>query len=246
MTQAIRFVAIAVLLTALDCDLAQADIYKCTDTDGSITYSQTPCPKQKTESLGSSGSGAAAIDCAHANRFAFTSARLMQGGVSSSDLFNRYGGVDALSKGSINLINYVYGFRTSGNVTAERIASLTQAKCKARSLGDVSCEALPLSYTESIGGCDATEEDLAAVEGTTSAAALNSAPVTGSSNAAAETRAERAAADQRREAQRESCKDRYRDKIDEIDAEMRRGYSSQQGEVYREQLRRLTQQMRKC
>jgi hypothetical protein len=42
------------------------------------------------------------------------------------------------------------------------------------------------------------------------------------------------------------CKKRYRDQIDEIDLEMRRGYSSEQGEVFKDELRVLTQQLRAC
>jgi hypothetical protein len=42
------------------------------------------------------------------------------------------------------------------------------------------------------------------------------------------------------------CKKKYRDAIDEIDAEMRQGYSSEQGEAYRQRLRILTEQLRAC
>ena len=42
------------------------------------------------------------------------------------------------------------------------------------------------------------------------------------------------------------CKQAYRDQIDAIDAEMRHGYSSEQGERYRERLRSLTERMREC
>ncbi|MDH4047909.1 MAG: hypothetical protein OEW68_00105 [Gammaproteobacteria bacterium] len=44
----------------------------------------------------------------------------------------------------------------------------------------------------------------------------------------------------------EDCKKRYRDRIDEIDAEMRTGFSLEQGEMYKEKLRALTQQLRAC
>lgn len=42
------------------------------------------------------------------------------------------------------------------------------------------------------------------------------------------------------------CKKKYRDAIDEIDAEMHQGYSSEQGEAYRQRLRVLTEQLRAC
>ncbi len=42
------------------------------------------------------------------------------------------------------------------------------------------------------------------------------------------------------------CKKKYRDAIDAIDAEMRRDYSSEQGEAYRQRLRVLTEKLRDC
>jgi len=42
------------------------------------------------------------------------------------------------------------------------------------------------------------------------------------------------------------CKKPYRDAIDEIDAEMKDGYSDEQGEVFKQRLRGLTEQLRRC
>ena len=42
------------------------------------------------------------------------------------------------------------------------------------------------------------------------------------------------------------CKKRYRDQIDEIDAEMRRAFSPEQGVAYKENLLVLTKQLRAC
>jgi len=44
----------------------------------------------------------------------------------------------------------------------------------------------------------------------------------------------------------EDCKDPHRDAIDEIEAEMLRGYSAEQGESYKQELRALTDAMRAC
>jgi hypothetical protein len=44
----------------------------------------------------------------------------------------------------------------------------------------------------------------------------------------------------------EACKDPLRDAIDAIEAEMLRGFSPQQGEEFKVQLRTLTQEMRAC
>ena len=42
------------------------------------------------------------------------------------------------------------------------------------------------------------------------------------------------------------CKKPYRDEIDEIDAEMQGGYSAEQGEVFKQRLLGLTEQLRRC
>ena len=42
------------------------------------------------------------------------------------------------------------------------------------------------------------------------------------------------------------CKKPYRDAIDEIDAEMQGDYSAEQSEVFKQRLRGLTEQLRRC
>ncbi len=44
----------------------------------------------------------------------------------------------------------------------------------------------------------------------------------------------------------EACKDPLRDAIDEIEAEMLRGFSPEEGEEFKVKLRTLTQEMRAC
>jgi hypothetical protein len=55
-----------------------------------------------------------------------------------------------------------------------------------------------------------------------------------------------AAASRRPGEQVADCKKRYRDQIDEIDAEMRRSFSPEQGDAYKERLLALTSQLRAC
>ena len=43
-----------------------------------------------------------------------------------------------------------------------------------------------------------------------------------------------------------ACKKRHRDAIDAIDAEMRAGFTPQQGEVFKQRLRLLTEKLRAC
>ena len=48
------------------------------------------------------------------------------------------------------------------------------------------------------------------------------------------------------EANRAACKKRYRDAIDRIDAEIRREFSPEKGEQYKQQLLALTGKLRQC
>jgi len=226
---------------------AHAEIFKCKEPDGTLTFSQTPCSTEPPVTVKTSAGDTSEINCSYANKFAFATARTMQSGVPSDEIFNRYGGLDSLSKGSIGVINYVYSFRTNDEVSAERIAGLSQAKCKARSFGDVSCEVLPLSFTETLGGCNAeaveetTEGQPAQVATTMSA--LNERTLTESTSARAPQRPATGTIDKESV---ERCKKKYRDQIDAIDAQMRSGYTSEQGEAYRERLRGLTEKLRAC
>ncbi|MDH3265337.1 MAG: DUF4124 domain-containing protein [Gammaproteobacteria bacterium] len=193
----------------------QADVFKCTAEDGGLTFQQTPCPQQKVEKVATQEAGQAQRDCQYAVRFADSTARFMRAGLTSSEMFDRYNGLDSLSRSSISVINYVYSFRTAGDVSAERIAGLAEAKCRVGSFGEASCDSFPMSFTDEFGGCG---------DGTVDEAAANGRS------------AEEVA----------TCKQHYRDAIDEIDAEIRRGYSSELGETYRQRLRVLTEKLRAC
>lgn len=211
-----------------------ADVFKCTAEDGSLTFQQVPCPEQKVEIIKTQETASAELDCRYASRFADFTARYMRAGVRSDEVFTGYGGLDAMSRPSIGVINYVYSFRTNGDVPAERIAGLALAKCQAGSFGDASCDALPGSFTDGIGGCDGELIDVVAAT-TEPTASTNEAPT--QQQPVERTRSAEDTA---------ACKQHYRDTIDAIDAEMRRGYSSEQGEAYRQQLRQLTEKLRAC
>jgi hypothetical protein len=221
-----------VIVVLLFCSSAQADIYKCSGDDGNTVFQQTPCPEKAVVKVASDAASSSEADCTIAGRFAVSSARFMRAGIPSSQLFDRYGGLDALSRGSLGVINYVYAFRTNDDVSVDRIAALTQAKCQAEAFGDASCEAMPLSFTETLGGCDATDEERRAAEARQGVESVQT------SQEPVHLAARRSNSSSRSPEDVSTCKQHYR--------EMRRGYSSEQGEAYRQQLRGLTEQLRSC
>lgn len=233
-------------------DNAGADVYKCVDTDGSITYGQTPCPNQVTSSvnIGTAPKASDTMDCRHANQFALTIARPMRSGRGSADAFAQYGGLEGLSKSAVNIINYVYVFQHSSNVSVDKIAALTHNKCKARSFGEVNCETMPFAYIEQIGGCDedgSEAEQSSAGETDAMQRALvlaeqPTAPPVSNTSSSSQARLSQKSDDERRK----DCKDRLQSEIDGINTSMRSGYSSAQGEQYRERLRELRSRQQKC
>lgn len=237
-----------------------AAVYKCVDADGSITYAQTPCPDQVTTTVHTapSSSGEDGPGCEFAQRFALSVARSMKSGNASSDTYMKYGGVDAMSKAAVNIVSYVHSFQHSSDIAVDRIAALAGNKCKARSFGEVSCKSLPSSYTDSFGGCEKANGDNgdngeAGEVGDTSndsfamslqpATAATPTPNFRNSASAAEQKKLAAA----REAdQQESCRERHENEIDRINNSMRRGFTSAEGEKYRNQLRALRKAINDC
>lgn len=237
------------ILLALAPAAGIAQVFKCTDDDGAVIYKQTPCAKAVAAPASPQAASAEEdpLDCGAANRFAGVVARYMRAGSSSNEVFDRYGGIDSLSRGTVGVINYVYSFRTNESITIERIAGLSQAKCEAEAFGMLQCESLPLSFTESQGGCGESDEDSGEAGGGPHAAA-RALPVepTAPENRSRVAYARAPEPAGRPDAAVEHCKNMYRDQIEAIDAQMRRGYTAEQGERYREQLRGLTQKLRGC
>ena len=153
-----------VLLLLLAGTQTFADVFRCTGEDGSVTFSQTPCSKAAERVSVETGSTSTATskNCKHAGHFSEAVARLMRQGMEKSDMLDEFGGADKFSRDSMRLVNYVYQFKSSGNVSPERIATLTTTQCETGTLGNVSCSALPEKYISAGGGCSKSFEPTSA------------------------------------------------------------------------------------
>ncbi len=239
-------------LTVLSPNTTRAEIFKCVAADGALTFSQSPCREEGSKVTVQETVGGAAdepADCEHARRFALATAQEMRSGTESSALFDRYGGLGALSKGSVSLISYVFQFRTNNDVSVERVSALATSKCQARAFGDVSCEQLPVSFTNQIGGCDDDEKHNDDVELAFASAEPQPAPLQDEQsepqqNAALQAQERQARA--REEEQRSQCKQNIKAQIGGINAQMRSGYSSSLGESLKKKRRALEDRLRDC
>lgn len=250
------------LLFLITCWPVQAQVYKCVAANGALTFSQTPCPDKDSKvtlERTATNNVADEADCTLAHDFALVTAHDMKRGVDSSTVFDGYGGLSSLSGESVSLISYVYQYRTNDEVSAEKVAALSLAKCEAGSFGDVSCERLPRAYTIRLGGCDTPEEiaDAVMIGRMQGSGAVKSPPSTnaavpsqtrtyGSPEARALAYAERREAEEREEHRRTACRKDIREEIDAINAEMRSGYSASRGSTLQNRLRDLDQRLREC
>ena len=237
---------------------AAAATYKCIDENGDVTYSQTPCKKdQKTDKLLSSGKKPTEIeDCKYAGAFSQMAFRHMRSGLDTQQLFDRYGGVNSISQGTLGVINYVYSFKYSTTMESSRIAQLTIAKCNAQAFGKISCEDFPVEFQEMIFSCDDEErEEAMRLQKLIDQSAGQNGQFNNSTNIGAYGQKDYEARNQQWEETQErkrkekeqarvrKCKKDYESKIEEIDNRLSQGYTASQGEALRDRRRSLIKKL---
>lgn len=136
-------------------------MYKCQDANGRITYSQRKCTAGQSAAkvLQGSKQHGARKDCIWPAEFAEDPAAKMQAGRNAQATMAEYGGANALSRGTVNIIDYVHQLRCNDNISTARIRALSTAKCQAGEFGAVACVDLPPDYTSTLGGCTGDAAD---------------------------------------------------------------------------------------
>ena len=237
---------------------AIAATYKCIDENGDVTYSQSPCKQnQKTNKLLKSSKKPVEMeDCKYAGAFSEMAFRHMRSGLSTQQLFDRYGGVNSISQGTLGVINYVYSFKHSTATRPRRVAQLTIAKCNARAFGKVLCEDFPKEFQEMIFSCDDEEREEAMrlqkliQQSVGQQKQFNNSETIGVYGTKDhETRnQERMEAQERNRKEKEQiriikCKKRYESEIKKIDDRMSQGYTASLGENLRDRRRSLVKKL---
>ena len=237
---------------------AVAATYKCIDGNSDVTYSQTPCKQnQKTDKLlNSSKKSVEMEDCKYAGAFSQMAFRHMRSGLSTQQLFDRYGGVNSISKSTLGVINYVYSFKYSPTTQPGRVAQLTIAKCNAQAFGKVLCEDFPKEFQQTIFSCDDAErEEAIRMQKLIDQSAgrkkqfNNSTTIGGYGSKDNETRnQEWMEAQERNRQEREQkriikCKKGYQSEIKTIDDRMSQGYTVSLGEALRDKRKSLVKKL---
>ncbi len=225
---------------------AAAAIYKCTDGSGGITYSQVPCQAQDTSStIMKSGANRSAIaDCRIANNFAMRVASQMRRGQTADGAFTEYGGIDAIPKTAIGIINYVHTHKHNEKTSPARITALSSARCKSNSYGPVQCDDFPYSFIYSLGGCEAAKGmsgDAAGVQ-----ADAMQQPATGPNAMPGVSALGLRSGMSGANGMSQKCQDKLNAKLETLFDEMRKGGSANQQSQLQEQRRQIGKQLSEC
>ncbi|CAN0466282.1 unnamed protein product, partial [Hapterophycus canaliculatus] len=134
---------------------SQAEVYRCINSSGATTYTQTPCsPNEESEiALVENTSNYRDNDCDVIRSFAWHAADAARRDVDSSLVFKRYGGMHQLPAASITLVNDVYHSVRMGR-SNDQATAVAVRQCKTGNLGSVNCAGLPRRWINTLGGCE--------------------------------------------------------------------------------------------
>lgn len=238
----LRFIFSIFVLSALSSPV-NAAIYKCVNSDGETTFSQTACPQNSKGSryskAGSESKKTTSADCRLAQKFAEATGEDMRTGKSSGSVFRQYGGLSSMSGPAVSIVNYVYTFEQNYQTTIERIGGLTRIRCENGSFGETSCEKFPGNFIANAGGCDLSKIK---VEDSASRSQSNS------HNANTRVVAQRGTSKEEYllEQAKVSCKTNVLKKLESVDKKTRTGLSATEHDAYRVQRKNLRREFDNC
>ena len=123
------------LAIATHAGTVHAGIFKCEGPEGGISYSDEPCAgERKSKDLpsiarGQSRQGPGEATCRKAQQFGRKVAKAMRAGVDSYRVMGSVGGSGASNPVALQIINYVYSFKSSHRYGPGRIGGLVYSKC---------------------------------------------------------------------------------------------------------------------
>jgi len=122
---------------------ANARVYKCKDVDGNITYSQTTCVASSEQKQLSSNRKTKSVDATTCNMVGQAAREVfadVKSGKDADTIFQIYGGLNGVNPRMLNIINYVGSFRSHENIRSERVAQLSEGKCRSGGFGPIKVE----------------------------------------------------------------------------------------------------------
>jgi len=208
---------------------AFARAYRCTDANGNISYSQSSCMAGKTGERVHGISTGTTTDrevCGYVRRFASESFDKLKKGMEPSVLIDQYGGPGYISNVTLNVINFVSGFRYNKNVSAQKVGAIAYSKCSNRGFGNLQVSELPPEIRPTEDPVPETSD------GTSSPSRFAPGPVTQTQQAAREDNRQR------------QCLN-YEQQLENLNRSMRQGYGAGAGQKMRQQRQQYEALLRK-
>lgn len=219
MKAVVMLVGLALLVHVSTCE---ARAYRCSDTDGNVSYSQSPCSSGQTGTR-LRGVGTSTVKdrkaCSLVRNFAAESFEKLKRGTQSSMLVDEYGGPGYIDPLTLNVINFVSGFRFSKEVAARKVGAMAYNKCRGGGFGAIQIGDLPI-------------EILPPDDQTTELPGAERLPSQSEPGVGTYTRND--ATDKGRQ---ELCQN-YEQRISALNQSMRRGYDSANGQRMRKERQR--------
>lgn len=147
------FAAIAV--TGLVCHgTVEARAYRCTDAQGKVSYSQSPCPAdQQSDRMRVGGGPRQDRDlCLLARNFAELVFTGLRQGMEPNEVIEEHGGVNYINPPTLSVINFAAGLRYNDQLTPRRVASLAFSRCSEGGFGKLQPGDLPEPEVEATAG----------------------------------------------------------------------------------------------
>ena len=248
-------IASLLIITSVLClepGVALSGMYKCVNLDGQVTYSQLPCANEDENSdlRVSKSSIADAKVCGEVGQFVVKVVNSMRQQRDAPDVIEEYGGLDGISKGALSIINYVYSFKSSKQISADRIANLSVTKCKNNAFGNLTYGDIPGAIdpdSEEALHLKIMQEQQAAFESARETMEPESTEISGDqidarSHGVVTPNINQSV--QIMESQNQRLCGVYQRQLESIDAQMRGGYSAAEGEGLRESRRDLRDKIR--
>ena len=124
---------------------AVARVYKCKDANGNITYSQTTCATDSEQKQLSNEVKTTPVDTATCRMVGQAAHEVFASVKNSKDtqaVLQTYGGLNSINPSMLNIVNYVSSFRSHDKISGERVAQLSENKCRSGGFGAITVDDL--------------------------------------------------------------------------------------------------------
>lgn len=163
----VQGVFIVSVLSMMLVDAAQARVFRCTDADGKVGYSQSPCPaEQQADQMRGIGGGKQQDRslCGDARDLAAQAFGDMSSRMEPSEVIDQHGGINYINAATLGVINFAASLRFNTDITPQRAGALAFSRCLGGGFGELHPGDLPKIEAEQPVQSDVSAKPSAQIE----------------------------------------------------------------------------------